>query len=257
MIRNNWILQLYYGKFPYKIKIYLPGVNYLRGKPTQSELLRTYLIIKSESERIARGKKGYHSVVENGFLLNFKTIAKLHKKLNLLDPKKYQIRIEYHTLNIYFINKIISKFFLHEFSDVITNYYKPKNKNVLKFIKNIKKNQRCVETFPWGGYHYRMHINFRQMNKLTDIQRRNFKEWVDTINKNNENNQKIKLTSSLTEFLGEKKWDSFPFKWDCISTHLHIKDKEHLVMCYLYLGEAIKSVTEFILYNREKECIKH
>lgn len=256
----NRILNLYYRKFPYKIKIYLPGISTLRSKPTILDLLKLYFHIDSKTkisvfpsrklenhwgQIFDRGWWGNN--LDDSFLINFKTITYFYKKLCELNSDEYYFRIEEPGANIYFVDEMISLLFLHNFENIITDYYMPKSKDVLKFIKNIKKYQICVNNLPHNGYCYRVHIDFSNINKLSNYRRRKFKNWIDIINLDD---QKIKLTPTLISYLGEK-------NWFCSSTYFHVKDEEHLAMCHLYLGDVIKSVDEFVLYNKSKKCIKH
>lgn len=247
----TWISKLYYRKFPYRIKIYLPGISYLRYKPTVRDLLKTYFQIESKNIPTL-GSSSMPSVLwrdslERSFLTNFKDIThfyEFYKKLCKSDPDKHHIRIEEPGANLYFTNEITSLLFLQEFEDLVSDYYMPRSKDVLKFIKNIEKYQICVETLPHGGYYYKVHINSKNINKLSNLRRRNFKTWIDMINLNDE---KIKLTTSLSGFLKET-------NWYCNPTHFHVKDEKHLAMCHLYLGDVVKSVDEFVLYRETKNA---
>ena len=249
---TRWISKLYYRKFPYKVKVYLPGVSYLRYKPTIRDLLRTYFKFESKhtpGKPADMSSQVWPDSLEISFLTNFKDITrfyKFYKKLCKLHPDQLHIRIEEPGANLYFTNEVTALIFLREFEELASDYYMPRSKDVLKFIKNIEKYQICVEVLPHNGYIYKVHIDPRNINKLSNSRRRGFKTWIDMINLNS---QKIKLTTSLNDFLEETN-----SRWYCNETHFHVKDEEHLAICYLYLGDMVKSVDEFVLYRETKSA---
>ena len=234
-----WNSKLFYGKYLYKLKIHLPGISYIRYKPSHKQMLKKYVEANPKGCHFMRA---WERTAVDGYWYNFKTICNLYKQLQKLDDNSHHIRINEPNIGLYFTNELIALLYLNEFEDIITEYHKPKNKEVINFLKNSTKHQIAVHKLPHNICRYRCHVKSRDMTRMPLARKKNFKQWIDLVN---EEQPTIITTASLQKFLDED-------MWACGSTYFYVRDKEHLAFCYMHLGDIIKSMDEFILFNGDE-----
>lgn len=229
--------KLFFSKYAYRFVIKSPHISCIRYPEQQqitalfnSETYEEYLtkaqykkrswVTWEDADMIQRGLWKSRFVINK--ILEFK---EKYKNKN----SDFIVRLESNTCGVYSNNKEMFEDGCAIFKNEICELTWPKSEQHLKFLLDNPMNE-IVEVYPYNKYRYR--INLRDKRLSTD-QKENFRDWVQTYGT-------LKITDDT---LRKIKLGGYNLN----GKFLYSTNKEMMLLLQLYLGDAIKSITEFKL----------
>jgi hypothetical protein len=229
--------KLFFSKYAYRFVIKSPHISCIRYPEQKqitalfnSETYEEYLANAQYRKKMWRTWQDTDVITKglwkSRFVINkvFEFKEKYQNKHN-----DFTIRLESNTCGVYSNDKEMFENGCAIFKNEICELTWPKNERHLKFLLDNPTNE-IVEAYPYNKYRYR--VNLRD-KRLTTDQKENFKDWIKTYS-----NLKISDETLRRIKLGG---------YNLNGKFLYSTNKEMMLLLQLYLGDAIKSITEFKL----------
>ena len=208
--------KLYYGKYPYKIELRVPGSYMIRDRNAEE--------IKNQtpSKNYYRFKKFSEQ--------NHKNLVKfIDTAGDLLTNKKIKSRCESDTISFYSEEYSIHEAIHKKLSEWVIVVTEPENNASLKKLTEKKHIVLC-RSIPYGKFQYRVHLN----PYMPREDRVKFHKWLDNYKKY------IGISTNCKEWLeGNYSWMNSPV--------INIQDNKHLAFIQLYLGKNLKKTEHYIV----------
>ncbi len=214
--------KLYYNKWPYKVECTIFGA-YLLSRFHISEVKDWC----NGNSNITMGSSYGGKNISKPALLAFATLVEPYLK-----NKSVQIRTEGSHFNIFCKDKVV----LENIDATLYNWIRkisgPTTDEELEFLLSNSHKKRLCDTLPKGRFRYK--IIFK--TKFSQDKKEQFLSWCDHYL------DKIEISATTKRWLkNERLYAQDPF--------MYITDEKMLSMLWLYLGENIKRVEEFIPRN--------
>ena len=235
----NHTHKLFFGKYAYRVTIRCPHISGIRYP--DSEHIANLFKVESYKEYVQSMKYRPSAIVadienrkmrrtwESRFLI-YKVLTYKEKIAN--SGVKFTMRLESDTCGFYFNNEEVFNDMCRVFKDSLYDISWPKDSIHLNYLLSNPTNE-IVNNYPHNKYQYR--INLRNVI-VPKAMREGFKDWV-------ENYSDLKISETAIKSI-----ESGGFNLN--GKFLYSTNKEMMLLLQMYLGDAIKSITEFKL---EKE----
>jgi hypothetical protein len=206
--------KLYYGKWPFKLKIEVSGAWMVKRKGVDA----TIAYCKEDSLAASY----LHKNINRSKLLEFTNIIHTH-----LD-KDIHVRVEGRIFSIYCKDRTLFETISKDCAKYVVAEYEPASDIELEYMTSNSAKKVLCNHIPFNQYPYKVYIKYNMPRNT----RAAFKKWVENYE------GKIKVVSATHNWLNGLDYYN--------ALIIYVADRPTLSMVGMFLGSSISKVEEFI-----------
>lgn len=206
--------KLYFGKWPFKIKIAVSGAWMVKRKGVDA----TILICTDPNYRHSYQYRN----INKPQLLEFTNSISPHLKSDI------NVRVEGSIFSVYCKDRALFETISKDCAKYVVAEYAPASDAELEYMSNNSAKKVLCNHIPFNKYPYKVHIRYNTPQNT----RSSFKKWTENYG------SKIKLVSATYNWLNGI--DSYN------NLIMYVEDKSTLSMVCMFLGSSIAKIEEFI-----------